>query len=311
MRIAIVGAGGVGGYFGGRLAEAGEETIFIARRDHLEAIRSRGLRVDSTLGNFVVDPAHVTDDPSTIGVVDVILVCVKAWQVPEVADQIKSIVGPDTVVVPLGNGVEAPSQLAASLGESQVLGGLCKIISYIVEPGHIRHAGVEPEITVGEIGGLKSDRVAKLSERFTKAGIRVVIPPDIEVAIWEKFLFIASLSGVGAVTRASLGVIRRLPETRNMLEGAMQEIYSVALGKNVRLSEETVRRTMTFIDSLPPDGTASMQRDIMEGKPSELEAQTGAVVHLGAEIGVSTPINQFIYHALLPQELRTRGSLNE
>ena len=311
MRIAIVGIGGVGGYFGGRLANAGEETTFIARGDHLATIRDQGLRVDSILGDFVVNPARATADPSTIGIVDFVLICVKAWQVPDVAEQIKPIVGRNTTVVSLCNGVEAASQLAASLGESCVVGGLCKIISYKVGPGHIRHAGVNPEITIGEIGGSESDRVKRLRERLTNAGIKVVVPPDIDVAIWDKFLFIASLSGVGAVTRANVGVLRSLPESRRMLEGAMHEIHTVARARNVALPEDTVERTMAFVDSLPADGTASMQRDIMNGHRSELDAQTGAVVRLGVDIGVSTPVNQFIYGALLPQELQAHGSLSE
>lgn len=311
MRIAVVGAGAVGGYFGGRLAAAGEETVFIARGEHLAAIRSRGLRVESPLGGFEVNPAHATDDPSSVGIVDVVLICVKTWQVPRVAEQVKPIVCSDTMVVPLCNGVEAASQLAGPLGASRVLGGTCKIISYKVEAGVIRHEGVEPEVSSGEIDSSESDRVRRLAERFDRAGVRVVVPSDINVAIWDKFLFIASLSGVGAITRATIGVLRNTPQTRNMLEATMREIHAVARASNVSLPEDAVECSMAFVDTLPADGTASMQRDIMKGHPSELDAQTGAVVRLGARLGVATPVNQFIHVALLPQEQRAREHLQE
>jgi 2-dehydropantoate 2-reductase len=310
MRIAVFGAGAVGGYFGGRLAQAGEDVVFIARGDHLKAMQTRGLRVDSVSGNFALDPVQATDDPSEVGVVDAILVTVKAWQVAEAAEAMRPMVGPETFVVPLENGVEAASQLAAILGKEHVFGGLCRIISALTEPGHIRHAGISPTVTFGELDGRRSERAQRLCQAFEKAeGVRPSIPPDVRVAMWEKFLFIAALSGVGAVTRAPVGVLRSLPETRRMLEEAMKEILSVAHGLGIALPQETVPQTMAFIDSLPASGTASMQRDVMAGRTSELESQNGAVVRLGREAGIDTPLHSFIYHSLLPQELRARGQL--
>jgi 2-dehydropantoate 2-reductase len=310
MRIAVFGAGAVGGYFGGRLAQAGEDVVFIARGDHLKAMQTRGLRVDSVAGDFAVDPVQATDDPSEVGLVDAILVTVKARQVPEAAEAMQPMVGPETFIVPLENGVEAPSQLAAVLGEEHVLGGLCRIISALVEPGHIRHAGIAPTITFGELDGHRSARAERLHQAFAKArGVTPSIAPDVRVAMWEKFLFIAALSGVGAVTRAPVGVLRSLPETRRMLEEAMEEILSVAHDLGIALPQETMAETMAFIDALPASGTASMQRDIMAGRPSELESQNGAVVRLGQEAGIATPLNRFIYHSLLPQELQARGQL--
>jgi 2-dehydropantoate 2-reductase len=310
MRIAVFGTGAVGGYFGGRLAQAGEEVIFIARGKHLQALRRHGLQVDSVKGDFVVQPVQATDDPAQVGVVDVVLVGVKAWQVPEAAQAMRPMVGPDTFVVPLQNGVEAPTQLAAVLGAQHVLGGLCRIISFILGPGHIRHAGIEPYVAFGELDNQASERAERLRQAFARAaGVTVEIPPDIQVAMWEKFLFIASFSGVGAVTRAPAGVLRSVPETRQLLEQAMCEIFAVARAREIALPGDLVEQTMAVVDGLPPDGTASMQRDIMEGRPSELASQNGAVVRLGQEAGIATPLHHFIYHSLLPLELQARGQV--
>ncbi len=309
MRVAIFGTGGVGGYFGGRLAQTGAEVIFIARGDHLEALRDRGLRVESLKGDFVVHPAQATDDPAQVGVVDAVLVGVKAWQVSEAAQAIRPMVGPQTFVVPLQNGVEAPGQLAAVLGAQHVLGGLCSIISFIAGPAHVRHTGAEPSIAFGELNNRPSERAERLRQAFAQAHVKVEIPPDIQVAMWEKFLFIASWGGVGAVTRAPVGVVRRLPETREMMAEAMREILRVGQARQIALSDDSMRKAVAFIDNLQPGSTASMQRDVMEGRPSELESQNGAVVRLGRETGVPTPVHSFLYRSLLPSELRARGEL--
>ncbi len=310
MRIAIFGSGAVGGYFGGRLAQAGEDVVFIARGEHLKALHAHGLRVDSIEDDFVVQPVHATDDPTQVGLVDVILVGVKAWQVPDAAQAMRPMIGPQTFVIPLQNGVEAPSQLADVLGHEHVLGGLCGLISFIVEPGHISHAGADPFIKFGELDNRPSERVERLRQAFDRAsGLTVEIPPDIQAAMWQKFVLITAWSGVGAVTRAPVGVFRSQPGTRQMLEKTMFETYSVALAENIALPEAVIGKTLEFIDSLPQDGTASMQRDIMNGRPSELEAQNGAVVRMGRQVGVETPINVFIYHSLLPMEMRARGQL--
>jgi len=311
MRVAIFGTGGVGGYFGGRLAEAGEEVVFIARGEHLQALRTRGLRVESLKGDFVVQPVQATDDPGQVGVVDAVLVGVKAWQESEAAQAIRPMVGPASFVVPLQNGVEAPGQLAAVLGPRYVLGGLCSIISFIAGPAHIHHTGAEPFIAFGELDNRPSERAERLRQAFARANVKVEIPPDIQVAMWEKFLFIASWGGVGAVTRAPVGVVRRLPEIREMMEEAMREILRVGQARQIALSEESMRKAIAFIDNLQPAATASMQRDIMEGRPSELESQNGAVVRLGRGTGVPTPVHAFIYRSLLPSELRARGELQD
>jgi 2-dehydropantoate 2-reductase len=222
----------------------------------------------------------------------------------------RPMVGPETFVVPLENGVEAPSQLAKVLGEKHVLGGLCRVISSVVEPGHIRHAGISPTITFGELDGRRSARAERLRQALEEAkGVTPSIAADVRVAMWEKFLFIAALSGVGAVTRAPVGVLRSLPGTRRMLEEAMEENLAVGRALGVALPDDTVTETMGFIDALPAAGTASMQRDIMAGHRSELESQNGAVVRLGREAGVDTPVHTFIFRSLLPQELRARGQV--
>lgn len=308
MRVAVVGAGGVGAYFGGRLAQAGESVAFVARGSHLAAMRETGLRVDSVAGDFVVAPAEAGDDPARMGPVDVVLVAVKAWQVTEVARTLGPLLGPRTFVVPLQNGVEAADQLAAVLGHERVIGGLCKIVSAIVAPGHVRHSGVPPQVEFGERDGRRSERVEALRAAFERAqGVSVVVPDEVEVAIWEKFLFIAPFSGVGAVTRQPAGAIRAIPETRDLIERAMFEVAALARAKGVRLLDEAVGRNLRYVDSLPADATASMQRDIMEGRPSELEQQTGAIARLGREAGVPVPVNAFLYAALLPAERKARG----
>ena len=308
MRIAVVGTGGVGAYFGGRLAQAGESVAFVARGAHLVAMRESGLRVDSVAGDFVIAPVEAFDDPVHIGPVDVVLVGVKAWQVSEAARTMGPLLGPRTFVVPLQNGVEAADQLAAVLGRERVIGGLCKIVSAIVAPGHVRHSGVPPRIEFGERDGSRSDRVEALRQAFERAqGVSVVVPDDVEAAIWEKFLFIAPFSGVGAVTRQPAGGMRTVPETRGLIERAMLEVAALARAKGANVPDEAVARNMGYVDGLPADATASMQRDIMDGRPSELEQQTGAIARLGREAGVPVPVNAFLYAALLPAERKARG----
>ncbi len=309
MRIAVFGTGGVGGYFGGRLAQAGNDVTFIARGAHLEAIRRDGLKVESIAGNFAVIPARATGDPSDIGAVELVIVGVKAPQVPAAAEAMRPLVGPATTVLPLQNGVEAADQLAAVLGRDRVVGGLCKLIAMIAAPGRIRHLGMPPKIVFGELDNSASGRIAGLKALFDGCdGLEAQIAADIHAALWEKFLFIAAFSGVGAVTRVPAGILRTVPETRQMVVEAMEEIFSLSRARGVRLADDTVARSMAAVDALPPEGTASMQRDIMAGKPSELSAQNGAVVRLARETGISVPINDFLYRALIAQERQAAAS---
>ena len=310
LRIAVFGTGAVGGYFGGRLAQAGEDVQFIARGRHLDAIREHGLRVSSIDGDFVIHPARVTDDPSAMGAVDVVLVAVKAWQVPDAAEAIRPLVGERTFVVPLQNGIEAPGQLADVLGARRVLGGLCRLLTFIEGPGHIRHAGVAPYIAFGELDGSSSARVESLRQAFARArGVTVEVPPDIRAAMWSKFVFIAAVGGIGAVTRAPVGVVRSQPESRRLLQQSLEEIYAVGVASGVALPSNTVADILAYIDTMPADATASMQRDVVHGRPSELEAQVGAVVRLGDRLGVAVPLHRMIYATLLPLERKARGVL--
>lgn len=306
MRIAVVGVGGVGGYFGGRLAMAGEEVALIARGEHLSAIRAHGLRVESIGGDFTAHPAVATDDSSSVGPVDAVLVAVKTWQVTEAAATMRPLLGPGTAVVPLLNGVDAPEQLAAALGSEHVLGGLCRISAQIAGPGLIRHTAIPPSVAFGELDNRASPRAAALLAAFKGAGVKAAIADDIRRAMWEKFLLITTW-GIGALTRAPVGVWRSLPETRALAEAAMREVIAVAAAHGVTLAEALVAQNLAIFDGLPPDGASSMQRDIMVGRPSELEAQNGAVVRLGRAAGVPTPAHSFIYAALLPQEQIARG----
>jgi 2-dehydropantoate 2-reductase len=310
MRFGVFAAGAVGGYFGGRLAEAGEDVAFVARGENLEALRDRGLRVDSVAGDFTIHPVRASDDPGEIGPVDCVLVAVKTWQLVGVAEALAPMVDTDTFVVPLLNGVEAPDILAGALGKEHVLGGLCRIFASLAGPGHVKHGGFDPSVHFGELDGSRSERVESLLEAFGRAkGLTAAVPEDIGVAIWEKFVFVEPTGAVGAVTRAPIGVFRSVPETRALLETAMREVRDVALARGVTVPEEAVGRAMAFVDGLMASGTASMQRDIMEGRPSELEGQTGSVVRLGREAGVAVPVHQMFLGSLLPLERLARREI--
>ena len=297
MKIAVVGVGGVGGYFGGRLAQAGIDVTFIARGATLEALRSRGLRVDSIKGDFQLPQVKATDKLTEP--VDVILFAVKAWQLEEAAAAIGTT---DAVVVPMLNGVEAPKVLGNYF--TNVLGGLCAIISFIVEPGHIRHPASEPTVMFGELDHTRSARAEALLDAFLQAGVTAEIPRDIHRSMWTKFLFIAPLSGMGAITRVPVGAWRESAELRDLTTRALEEIVAIAKARHIDLGADAVARTWERYDALAPDATASMQRDLMQGKRSELEAQLGAIVRLGREHGIATPVNAMLYHCLLPQERR-------
>lgn len=309
MKIAVFGIGGVGGYFGGLLAQSNHEVVFIARGDHLEAIRENGLEIESDYDEFVVRPSLATDNPAEVGTVDAVILATKAWQVAQAAEEMKPLISKKTMVVPLLNGVEAPIILSKILGKEHVLGGFCRVLSHRPEPGRIVQGGIPPFVAFGEQDGTLSERVKQLRDVFTSAGIEVQLPENIIADMWEKLLFISAFGGVGAVTRQPAGIIRQLPETRAMLIAAMEEVKAVAQGREIVLSDEAVEQGMAMVDGLPFEAMASMQRDILNESPSELDAQNGAVVRLGAEVKVPTPTHQFIYHALLPLEKVARREM--
>ena len=309
MRIAVFGAGGIGGYLGGRLAQAGEDVSVIARGGHLAAIRENGLKVDSVDGGFVFKPSIATDDPGEVGPVDVVILGVKAWQVAEAAEAMRPMVGPETCVLPLQNGVEATGQIAAVLGDGVVLGGVAGISGFIVGPGHIQNDAAEPFLRLGEMDNQRSARVERLSQAINGAGIRADIPSNIQSEIWWKFMFIAASAGVGSVTRSPTGVWRSFPETWEMAVQIVREADSVAHGKGIPLNGSEAEAAIALMKQRPADATSSLSIDIVGGRPSELEFQIGAVVRLGQEAGVPTPVSDFIYHCLLPQEMKARGQL--
>lgn len=311
MRWIVFGAGGAGGYFGGRLAESGQEVWFVARGAHLEAIRRDGLRVASLAGDFEVRPARAVADPAEAaadGPADVVLVAVKSWQTEEAARALLPALGPGTAVLSLQNGATAAEEIGAVVGLERMLGGVCRIMAYLDGPGRIVHAGVEPAVVAGELDGRRSARAAAVVDAFGACrGVTAILSDDIRRDVWTKFLFISAVSGVGAVSRVPAGAMRTVPETRDLLEAAMREVEAVARARDVALPADVVARTLAFVDALPAAATASMQRDVMEGRPSELEAQTGAVVRLGREAGVATPVHEMIYAALRPQEIAARA----
>ncbi len=306
MKIAVIGAGAVGGYFGGRLTASGNDVVFLVRGKTLEALRSGPLRVKSIKGDFEVR-VRATNDPADIEAPDAVLVAVKAWQVLQAAEAIRKMGAENFVVVPLQNGMEAPPQLAAVLGTDRVAGGLCRIVAEAIRPGEIHHRSAEPSVEFGEIEPLRNpERLTELRDAFAAAKVRCQIPRDISLAMWKKFLFII-WGSLGAVTRLPIGPIRSSPELRARLVTALEEVAQIARAHGKDLNAETISKTLAMLDAQPAETTSSMQRDIMAGRPSELEAQTGAVVRFGRRTGIATPVHDSIYAELLPLEKRARG----
>lgn len=308
MRIAAVGAGVVGGYFGGHLAHAGEDVVFVERGATLQASREHGLQVDSVEGNFVVRPAQATDDPKSVGPVDVVLLAVKGWQVLGAIETVRPLIGSDTFVVPLMDGIEAPDQLAAAFGKQRVVGGLAVMFGSVVAPGHIRNTLTHTWVSLGELDGHVSERLDRLQKVFERSGVAAKIAPDILSARWEKLILVGPWSAVGAVTRAPLGVVRSVPETRQLLEGAMREVLAVARACGAALSGDTVKQAMASLDRGPATANGNM-KDILAGRPSELETEIGAIVRLAQRVGIQVPRQEFLYASLLPQERKARGEI--
>lgn len=307
MRIAVIGAGAVGGYFGGRLAHAGEDVIFLERGRTLKALREEGLHLDSVEGKFDVVPAQATDDPKSVGAVDAVLIAVKGWQVPGAIETIRPMLGPETFVVPLMDGIEAPDQLAAAFGRQHVAAGLAVMLGSAVAPGCI-HNTLPTSITIGELDGEISGRMERLRNAFERAGVTVAISSDILRARWEKLILVGPWSAVGAVTRAPLGVVRTMPETRLFMEETMREVVTVALARGSAVSDDIVKQSLAMLDGAPASAFGNM-RDILDGRPSELETEVGAVVRLAKALGVDAPHHKFLYASLLPRERKARGEI--
>ena len=310
MRIAVFGAGGIGGYLGARLAQAGDEVALIARGPHLTAIQAHGLFVESPTGDFHMTPSIATDRPEDVGVVDAVLLGVKAWDVRAAAEALRPMVGTTTGVLTLQNGVEAPMEVAEILGAAHVMVGVATVRSLIARPGRLRHlGGVDPNLTLGEIDNRSSTRVEYLRTAWEKVQVTVEVAENIQASLWGKFVGAAALGGVGAVVHVPVGVWRQIPQVRDMIERVVQEGIAVALARGVKTPEGIVDLVKGAIDAMPPAYMASMHQEIVGGRPSELEYWNGAVVRLGREAGVATPLNAFIYHSLLPQEMKARGQV--
>jgi 2-dehydropantoate 2-reductase len=305
MKIAIIGSGGVGGYFGAKIAKAGFDVTFLARGEHLKAIKTSGLTVKSILGDFHVDSVKATDKIHSIGTVDLIILALKAWQIKEVSSELESLVKDTSVILPLQNGISAIDELKEHISEDKILAGLCRIISKIESPGVINHFGVTPTIIFAEVDNAKTERVQKIKDLFDKAGIHSNISTDIHSDLWKKFITIC-VSGLLAVTKTNYGELRELKETRQMMIDLFNEIYELSKKVGINIEQGFIEKTASFIDTFPYETTSSLTRDVWEGKPSEIEYQNGTVVRLGEKYGVDVPINRFVYNCILPMEIKAR-----
>ena len=308
MHIVIYGAGGIGGYFGARLEQAGNEVTFIARGKHLEAIKQHGLRLKSSKGDYLVYPAKATDTISELAAIEIILICVKTWQLAEVAQLIKPVLNENTIVISLLNGLENEQVLCSVINKKHVMGGLCKIVSKIEDFGIINHLSYEPTIVFGELTHTFTERALLVEKTFLNAGITTKLSAAIQNEIWTKFLYISTISAIGALTRATIGEMIASPQIKKIMVQTAQEIVAVANAKGIDLPKNIIEKQFQIIESQPFHTTSSLYRDMIEGKPSELEAQNGTVVRFGSALGIPTPMNDFIYYCLLPQEKKARRS---
>ncbi len=306
MNIVIYGTGGVGGYFGARLAQAGNNVTFIARGKHLATIQKNGLKLISPKGDCLIYPANVTDSIAQINNIDLVLVCVKTWQLKDVAKKINKNINEKTVVISLLNGVENQDILISEINKKHIIGGLCKVISKVKDFGVIHHISYEPTIIFGELNHEKSQRAIKIEQVLKNAGINTILSDDIQKEIWTKFLYITTVSAIGALTRTYVDEMVALPEIKKIMYKTAKEILAIANAKDININKETIETQFKIIENQPPKTTSSLQRDIMDGKPSELESQNGTIVRLGKELGIPTPTNDFIYFCLLPQEKKAR-----
>ncbi len=307
MRILVMGTGGTGGYYGGLLAKQGHDVTFIARGEHLAAIRHSGLQVKSIHGDFTVSPAKATDDPSSVGAPDLILFCVKTYHTDEAAQQIKPIAGKETAVLSVQNGIDAPERIAKVVGMEHMIAGATWISSAIESPGVIKQVSQFRRLVVGELDGKRTPRVEAIYEAFKDTGIEADLSDNILKVLWTKFVFISAASSFGSLTRLPIGEYRGVPETRAQLIKLMRETEALARLRGIHLDADVVEKTMAFIDNSGPNIKASMQLDVEAGRPSEVESLIGVVGHLGQELGVPTPVADVLYSLLLPVDLNARG----
>ena len=300
MKIAVMGAGAIGGYFGGRLAKAGFDVSFIARGAHLDVIRKNGLKVLSPLGDFTIHPATVTDDPAEVGPVDVILFMVKNYDTLRAAEQIRPLVGPDTAIIPFQNGVEARAMLSNVLGARHVLGGVAFIPASIQEPGVIKHNAELAKLVFGEFDKQITPRAVAFLDALEKAGVTGEISTDISMVLWSKLMFLTSMSAINCITRQPVGLVQSDGETIALYMDAMREVAAVAAAHGVSLGEEAIANNMALAKSFPPNNKTSMFQDLEAGRRLEIDYLSGAVVRLGREKSIETPIHRTAWVAIKP-----------
>jgi 2-dehydropantoate 2-reductase len=298
MKIAVMGAGGVGGYFGARLALSGADVTFIARGAHGAAIRGSGLKVFSPNGDMLVQPVQATDDPARLGPMDVVMFCVKLWDVEAAAADCRPLVGPETAVVCFQNGVDAEERVAAVLGAQHAVGGVAAIAALIEAPGVIRHTGTMAWLKYGELHGRSSPRVETFHEACANAGFEASISTDITADIWRKFAFLAPMAGATAVMHMPIGPILADADTRQLFADLIAETVAVGRAKGARLEDGLEAKQLTFAEGLPAEMKASMLGDLERGNRLELPWLTGAVVRLGRELGVPTPVSGMVHTIL-------------
>jgi 2-dehydropantoate 2-reductase len=298
MRIAVMGTGGVGGYFGGRLAAAGQDVSFIARGAHLEALQRNGLRITSALGDATIAPAQASDDPAAIGPVDLVIFTVKLYDTEAAADAIRPLIGRDTGVVTFQNGITGPEVLTRTLGPEHVVGGTAKIAAVIAEPGVIRHTGTMAELIFGELDGRASTRVAALAAALEAAGVKHTASDDIQCEIWDKMVFLSTFAGLTSLMRLPIGPIRSDPETRRLLRDGLAEAFAVARAAGIGLPDDLVDRQLEHADRLPHEMKSSMLQDLEGGRRLELAWLSGTIARMGHDLGVATPTHALITAAL-------------
>lgn len=302
MRIGVMAAGAVGGYFGGRLAAAGHDVTFFARGANLAALRANGLKLESVAGNLHLPKVDATDDPKTVAPVDIVLFAVKLWDTEQAAELIKLIVKPDTRVITFQNGVDSVERLQRILGDT-VIGGSAQIASVISAPGVISHTSKFAILRCGAAGGRPDAKLAAFVDAGKTAGLDITLIPDIEAELWKKFVFLVGLSGMTAATRLPIGAFRTDPDTRAMFLKVMQEVVAVAKAKGVALADGFAEDRLAFIDKNAPGFKASLAHDLDRGNRLELDWLAGRVVSLGRELGVPTPMNEAVYALLKPYRM--------
>jgi 2-dehydropantoate 2-reductase len=305
MRIAVVGAGGVGGGFGAALATAGADVIFIARGAHLAAMKSQGLKVQGGRGETHLVPTRATDDPAGIGKVDIVLFCVKLWDVESAGEHIRPLIGPDTAVIPLQNGIDAAERLIPILGSNAVMGGVAQISASIVGPGLIQQVGTFMRMIFGEFDGKRRKRGEDFLALCLKAGFDATLSEQILTELWMKFILLATNAGITAATRQPIGKLRDDDDIRPIMIAAFREVFDVGRAKGVVLPADAVEKILDFIGHAPPTMKASMALDLDRGNRLELPWLGGKVVELGRQLGVPTPTHSMMYAMLKPYIMGT------